>query len=285
MKFRVLTTVFITIFCANDVLAQTKGMQPIIDSHVHVKTTADDYPKPFEEYLEENKEFNLKYVFGITMADQGVMDETRARNDSLFSLAKKYPQFVPVCSVHPYDGHEAILELDRIVALGGKIIKLHPISQNFEILDQRVTTLVEAAGERNLIVLMDGFGLVIGDYLEDLLKLVLFNKKTNFIIAHMGGYDFTKLMGHHLVRRYHPYMFDNLWFDFSATVIMAADSPFQDQLEWIIRTVGTDRVLFGSDDPTGTLTETMEAFDKYNFTAEERNLILYNNAAKLLRLD
>ena len=92
-------------------------------------------------------------------------------------------------------------------------------------------------------------------------------------------------MGHKIIRRNHPYMFNNLWFDISATILMMVDSPYQEQLEWIIRNVGTDRVLFGSDDPTTTLSESIEAFYKYNFNEDERTQILYKNAAALLKLD
>lgn len=285
MKLHILTTLFLIVFSINKVAGQNINQQPIIDAHVHVKTIPNDHPKTLEEYLEENKSFNLKYIFGITMADKGVMKETMARNDSLFALAKKYPQLIPVCSVHPYDGEEAIRELDRIVSLGGKIIKLHPISQNFEILDERIEQFVEAAGERDLIVLIDGYGLVMGDYFEDLLKVALLNKNTKFIIAHIGGYDFHKLIGHKIVRRNHPYMFNNLWFDISVTIAMVADSPYQEHLEWIIREVGTDRVLFGSDDPSTTLSESIEAFNKYDFNEKERSQILYENAARLLGIN
>lgn len=285
MKLYILTTVFLTVFSINKVIAQAISQQPIVDAHAHIKTIPDDHPKTLEEYLEENKAFNLKYVFGVTMADKGVIKETMARNDSLFALSKKYPQLIPVCSVHPYDEEEAIQELDRIVALGGKIIKLHPISQNFEILDERVTKLAEAAGERNLTILIDGYGLIYGNYFDNLLELALFNKETRFIIAHIGGADFYKLSGHKLLRRYHPYMFGNLWFDISATILMFVDSPYQEHLEWIIRNVGTERVLFGSDDPTGTLSESIEAFNKYNFNEQERAQILYENAISLLEIN
>ncbi len=44
-----------------------------------------------------------------------------------------------------------------------------------------------------------------------------------------------------------PYYTRNLWFDLSATAHFFADSPYEEQLVWVARQIGTDRLLFGSD--------------------------------------
>ena len=103
-------------------------------------------------------------------------------------------------------------------------------------------------------------------------------------MAHMGGTDFHKFAGIKLLQTAMPGVFNNLLFDISTTVYMYADSPYKSQLEWIIRTVGVDRVLFGTDQPTVSLSDALNAFYKLDFDDTERERILYKNAIELLDL-
>jgi len=45
-----------------------------------------------------------------------------------------------------------------------------------------------------------------------------------------------------------------------------------------------DRVLFGSDQPSVSLSDALNAFDKLDFNDSEREKILYKNAIELLEL-
>ena len=138
-------------FTFNNIVAQNPS-HPIVDSHCHIKTSpADEMFVTMEEYFAENISFNIKYVFGLTMAKKGKIEEMKTQNDSLFSMARRNSKFIPVCSVHPADGEVAIEELRRIKNLGGKIIKLHPITQQFSILSNEVYDVSRVAGELGLI--------------------------------------------------------------------------------------------------------------------------------------
>ncbi|MCO5241839.1 MAG: amidohydrolase family protein [Chitinophagaceae bacterium] len=272
-------------FIYSNLMAQTPSY-PIVDSHCHIKThLTDDIFMTMEEYFAENKSINIKYLFGISFVQrQGNLEEMKVRNDSLFSMARRDSRFIPVCSVHPNDGDAAIEELRRIKDFGGKIIKLHPITQNFPILSNEVFNVARVAGELGLIILIDGYGFVIPNYVEHLLKLAMSNPRTKFIIAHMGGTDFYKLGGLNLVQTLNPGLLSNVWYDLSATVKIYADSPYKSQLEWVIRNIGIDRVLFGTDNPVTSLSEALNAFYKLDFNETEKENILYKNAVKLLRL-
>ena len=271
-------------FTFSNIVAQNPS-HPIVDSHCHVKTNpADVMFVTMEEYFVENISFNIKYVFGLTMAQKGKIEEMKAQNDSLFSMARRDSRFIPVCSVHPADGDVAIDELRRIKSLGGKIIKLHPITQQFPILSNEVYGVSRVAGELGLIILIDGYGFVVPNYVEHLVTLAINNPKTKFIIAHMGGTDFYKLGGFNLVKTLNPELLENVWYDLSATVIIYVDSPYKSQLEWVIRSVGVDRVLFGTDNPIASLSEALKAFYKLNFDDTERENILFKNAIGLLGL-
>ena len=256
---------------------------PVVDAHCHIKTSPDERIfQTMEEYFADNESVNIKYLFGITMARKGDIERMKAKNDSLFSMSKREARFIPVCSVHPSDIEAAIEELHRIKGLGGKIIKLHPITQNFSILGDETLRVVRTAGELGLVILIDGMGNA--GYLDQLLELAIYCGNTKIIIAHMGGTDFHKLAGFNLIKTSNSDWFRNLWFDISTTVYLYADSPYKSQLEWIIRTVGVDRVLFGSDQPTVSLSNALKAFDKLDFNGSERERILYKNAIALLDL-
>lgn len=276
---RTLCFIVLCFICIN--LAGQNPSHPIVDAHCHIKTSPDERSyQTMEEFFADNKSVNIKYLFGITVARPGNIERMKAKNDSLFSMSKRDARFIPVCSVHPSETEAAIEELHRIKELGGKIVKLHPMTQNFSILDDKTLLVVRTAGELGLVILIDGMG-----NLDPLIELAIVCSNTKIIIAHMGVSDFHKLVGFNLFRKAVPDAFKNLFFDISVISFLYADSPYQTQLEWIIKTVGVDRVLFGSDHPSVSLSDALKAFYKLDFNDFERERILYKNATELLDLE
>ena len=105
--------------------------------------------------------------------------------------------------------------------------------------------------------------------------------RTQFIFAHMGGMEFRFWNILALVRTAENLFADNVYFDISGTVLLAAGSPLQDEFVWTLRNVGIDRVLVGSDHPQIGLGRTVQALDKLDLTAEEKAKILSGNARRL----
>jgi uncharacterized protein len=73
-----------------------------------------------------------------------------------------------------------------------------------------------------------------------------------------------------------------VWIDISVTATMLAGSPFAEQLAWVLRKVGVDRVVFGSDYPVDEPLTAIRAVVELGFTDEEQAAILHNNADALL---
>jgi uncharacterized protein len=63
---------------------------------------------------------------------------------------------------------------------------------------------------------------------------------------------------------------------------MFANSPFAEQLSWVLRKVGADRVIFGSDYPLDDPLGAIQAVGQLGFGETEQQAILHDNAAQLL---
>jgi uncharacterized protein len=75
---------------------------------------------------------------------------------------------------------------------------------------------------------------------------------------------------------------DNIYFDISGTVVLAADSPLEAEFVWTLRNVGIDHVLLGSDYPQFSLAQTLEALERLDLDENEKAKIRYTNAMRLL---
>ena len=258
--------------------------EPVFDSHVHLREGEASLLK-FEAEVK---------AAGIDLAGVGAMwfggphqalagdpAAIRAGNDGLIALAAKHPEVVPIGTVHPYDGQAALDELVRIAGRGVKTLKIHPHTQRFAIADPRVLALMTKAGELGMAVLIDNAGIVPGDC-EDLFNLAVRAQKTRFIFAHMGGANFRFWNILVLARTADGFGLDNVNFDISGTVLLAAGSPIEKEFVWTMRNVGIDHVMLGSDYPQMPLARMVEALDKLDLTQEEKSAILSGNARRIL---
>jgi predicted TIM-barrel fold metal-dependent hydrolase len=80
-------------------------------------------------------------------------------------------------------------------------------------------------------------------------------------------------------------MADNFHFDISAAVVLAADSPLEDEFVWTMRNVGIDDLLLGSDFPQLSLPQTLDALERLKLTEEEKRKLRWENANRWCGLD
>jgi predicted TIM-barrel fold metal-dependent hydrolase len=264
---------------------QAANAQQIIDSHVHLW----DGEKSIGEYEAQVKAAGLTitgfggmWFGGPNQALAGNPDDIRARNDALIALAKKHPEMLPIATVHPYDGAAALAELERVAGLGVKRLKIHPHTQKFDPADPRVLTLVKRAGELGFVVVIDNANIVPGGDSEKLFNLALQAPKTKFIFAHMGGLNFRFWNILKLARTAEGLFGDNIYFDISAMVTIAADAPIEPEFIWTMRNVGIDHILLGSDYPQFSMKQTLDAFEKLDLSEAEKAKIRHDNAKALL---
>jgi len=218
----------------------------------------------------------------ITIAWPHDLERTRARNDGLLRLARDSGGFFyPVCSVHPADRGAALAEIERVAAAGAAWLKLHPNNQHFDVADPAVVQLVRKATEHGLPVLFDAYSPWDADQPGKFVNLAMAVPEARLILAHAHGPGFPQLLVYDVVGRY-PGWGRNVWIDISVTGLLLAGGPFAEQFTWVMRKVGTDRVIFGSDFPLDEPLNAARAVAELGFTDAEQAAILHDNAAGLL---
>ena len=171
-------------------------------------------------------------------------------------------------TLHP-DSPDPEKDIEQILSLGLKGIKLHPEIQGFCIDDPAILRFFEIAGERL------PFLLHLGDKRYDksnpnrMKKVLESFPHVRFIGAHFAGWSLWEEATYTLKG------YDNLIAD-SCSALYAL-SP--EKAVELIHAFGTDRILFGTDYPLMSPLEEMERFDRLSLTETEREKILYRNAA------
>lgn len=279
---RIVVLAVLLSLCSPSVFAQA----PVFDVHVHLR----EGEASLKAYRDDVAAADLKlsglaamWFGGPYQAREGAPADVRARNDALIALAGKHADVVAVGTVHPYDGQAALDEVARIASRGVKMLKLHAHTQRFDVADPRVLAVVRKAGEVGMVVLLDNANILPGDS-EELFNLAAQAPKTKLVLAHMGGLNFRFWNILFLARTADGFALDNVYFDISATILLAADSPIEDEFLWTLRNVGIDRVLLGSDYPQISLARTVQALERLDLTEEEKAKVRDRNARRLLGL-
>jgi predicted TIM-barrel fold metal-dependent hydrolase len=260
------------------------GEPKIFDLHVHLHEGEGSIAKYEQQLAAAHVSvagFGGMWFGGPHQAPAGQIAKTRANNDASIAWAARPPGMLPIATVHPYDGQEAIDELVRVAKRGIKVLKLHAHTQQFDVTDPRVLALVKRAGELGVIVLMDNAGIIPGDC-ENLFNLAVQSPGTKFIFAHLGGLNFRFWNIILAARTAEGFFSDNIYFDISGTTVIVAGSPIQAEFVWTLRNVGVDHVLLGSDYPQFSLPQTLAAFDRLGLTDSEKDAIRFGNASRLL---
>jgi uncharacterized protein len=258
----------------------------IIDAHTHPMLDPDesivDAPHPPENYRSLVNGTPIERAAAITIAWPNNLPRTRARNDALLQLAEDSGGFFyPVCSVHPADGRAALDEVDRVAAAGAAWLKLHPNTQQFDVADPAVADVVKRATDNGLPVLFDAYSPWDANQPGKFANLALAVPDAKLILAHAHGPGFPQLLVYDVVGRY-PGWQRNVWIDISVTGMMLAGGPLAEQFTWVLRKVGTDRIIFGSDYPLDNPLTAVGAVTDLGFDDAEQAAILHDNAENLL---
>lgn len=265
-------------------------MQKVINSHCHI------YPKKIAaKAVEGIGDFYDLYMSLDGSVDDLIRDgskvgvvhylvhsvattpkQVKSINEFISDEVKAHPDiFTGFGTLHP-DSEDIEEDLDYLIELGLKGVKVHPDFQQFALNEERAFKMGEAINDRGLPIMIH-----CGDFRynysnpEQLKPFIDRFPEMTVIGAHFAGWSIWEEATEQLAGT------PNLIVDLSSSLY--ALSP--ETAERLIREYGADKVLWATDFPMWESQSEMEMFNKINLTDEERNMIIYENAARLLGLD
>ncbi|MHB1419927.1 MAG: amidohydrolase family protein [Bacillota bacterium] len=280
-------------------------MGKIIDMHVHPNT--EEYWRSGGKYLERAasyfglkvkvqtieemaEEFRALNIMGVLLAWDAETNTglPPVSNDYIANAVQRFPDtFIGFASVDPWKGQRALAELDRAInELHLRGVKFHQSAQAFYPNDRRFYPLWEKCTELKVPVLfhmgMSGLGAGVPGG-----SGILLDYTCPIYIDHVAA-DFPGLT----IIGAHPAW---PWENEMLAVALTKSNVYMDLSGWspkylsptIVQYANTllkDRFVFGSDAPFIKPQKWLADFEKVAFKEEVRNLILYENARKILNI-
>ncbi|HEY8422927.1 MAG TPA: amidohydrolase family protein [Thermoclostridium sp.] len=258
----------------------------IIDIHTHI----------FPDKVAEKAVLNIGNYYNLKMSGKGTVDDlletgrqngvekfvvhssathaeqVRAINDFIAKTAKEHDNIIGFGTLHPGIKNPDA-EVQRIISSGLKGIKLHPEFQNFNIDDRSMMPIYASIqGKLPLLIHMgdENRDSSSPERLSNVLRLF---PDLTVIAAHFGGYRMWNDSCRYLTGK-------NLYMDTSSSLAFLKPEEAVN----MIRNHGAGKFLFGTDYPMWDFSEELDRFLNLDLTEQEKDAILYSNAARLLNI-
>ena len=195
-------------------------------------------------------------------------------NRFILEARAKYPdRIVPFAALHP-DMQDIPAAVDKLIAQGFKGVKIHPDIQRFVVDAPHSLDMLAAVAGRLPVLIHCGDTRYDFDGPERILNLHRLLPNLTIIGAHFGGWSQWEaanalLAGH-----------EGIVVDCSSSLYTLE----KETAAKMIRRMGAENVLFGSDYPMWTPGGELEKFLSLPLSAAEQEAVLWNNAARLLKL-
>lgn len=282
-------------------------MPKAIDMHVHLPTASflDGAIKPFKVAAEtffrgtvpvrEMDEVAALYeqldIVGVLLAwdAETATGLPPLTNDEVADVVKKYPrQFVGFASVDPWKGKRAVEEMGRAIKELGMIgAKFHPGVQAFYPNDTRFYPLYEKIVELNVPSLFHTGTNGLGAGTPGGMGIKMDYTRPIYLDHVAADFPQMTIIGAHPAWPWHEEMLaiighkSNVFMDLSGWSPKYIPKAIMDEARNRLQ----DRILFGSDYPFIMPQRWLADFDSLeNFSPEVRKKILYDNAARILKL-
>ena len=205
------------------------------------------------------------------------------RNEWTCDVSREHPELFAFIGLVPEMGSEAMLdELEDKLAKGARGLKLHPAECAFYPANPALWPVYRRCEELGLPVLTHA-----GEFYMPMesARLRFFGPvlqafpRLKLVLAHLGKPDFAEA-------REIAATFPNAYFDTSTAITggQHADQVPPGEEVRLIREIGVERVLFGTDFPWLSQERDVEFISRLGLSEGERRAILGENAARLLGL-
>lgn len=273
----------------------------IIDSHVHLHPTEEvgkmvvemigvpyySYGTP-DNYLKDMKSAGIDKAVIVSFAP-----DNQLKNNNFWTVAitrpgknkpAKYPMLIPFISVSPtMNGRTMIEELEHKYKWGMKGLKIHPVAQDFAPDDERLFPVYKWLIKHDLPITAHSGMNVDGESRfgepERWISVLEEFKDLKLILAHMGGGFWDQTV--EIADKFPQVMFDTA---ISISYINSPTTLNDEEAADLIKTIGAERILFGSDYPWIDPSKDIKNIKSLDLTEKEKKLILGENAARLFNL-
>jgi predicted TIM-barrel fold metal-dependent hydrolase len=243
------------------------NITPIIDFHAHVGTGAHKQFAP-EELLRQMDQYDIERSV-LCPVDEYIAVKNREGNEYLAKTIREYKdRFYGLAVANPWYGAEAVATLRHALDNGLQGLKINSILQGFMLCDPVIEPLLEVAQECKVPVYAHT-GSMNNALPFQLLELATRFPEVSFVMGHMAYSDF--------------------WYDVipvlerGANILVETSHAPPDLITAVIRKLGVERVLFGSDVPESGYAIEIGKFEWLNLSKTELDAVFSANARKLLK--
>ncbi len=240
----------------------------LFDAHSHIGDFPEMniYKRSAEELLRYMDRFNIRYS-----AISSITKRSREDNEMVARTLKAYPdRFVGLAHIDPNLRKDAVSELERCLALGFKGIKLHPVWDNFRVIDLDLMSplLDRIASERVPIMIHTGnYPMSVPIHVATLAQQY---PKIKFICAHMGVDSTAEAITSARLSQ-------NVYLETSG-------SSSAGEVEQAVKQIGSDRFLWGTDPPYGNFIAEFYKIISLDIDDQEKQKIFWDNTASLYKV-
>jgi hypothetical protein len=250
----------------------------VIDCHCHLGEYSEVHiPRNnLDEMLKTMGDLGIDVACISSFASVG--PDWKFGNDIVAKVIRRYPgRFIGYAVINPNYPDSIDNELSRCFdKLGMKAIKLHPVWHSYPINGPNYVPVFEYAEANKLTILSHTWG----SY-ETLSTLAENYPHLNFIVAHAGGWDGRNISNPILIdykildaaKKY-----DNIYLDLAATLV------YLGAVEHLVRKVGAEKILYGSDFPLHSPSYQLGRVVYARIDEREKREILGGNAGRPFRI-
>ena len=265
-------------------------MQKIVNAHCHIypEKIADKAVIGIRDFYDLDMSLNGK-VEGLLRDGEKVgvthylvhsvattPKQVKSINEFIAESVNQHPdKFTGFGTLHP-DSDDVQGDFDYLIELGLKGVKLHPDFQQFAMNEERAFKIGEVVRDGKVPMQVH-----CGDFRynysnpEQIKPFLDEFPEIHFIGAHFAGWSIWEKATEKLAGT------PNLYVDISSSLYdLSAETAVE-----LIHAYGSDKVLWGTDYPMWESESEMEFFNRLDLTDRERSQILYENAARLLKLE
>jgi predicted TIM-barrel fold metal-dependent hydrolase len=221
-----------------------------------------------------------------------LVDKLRRQNEWICRTAAENPRLVPAISMQKvFSPEQMVEELKLRVSQGARIVKMLPGMYHEYPADKAFWPLYEACAELDVAIISDtgtlgqaDTGVAYGEP-ENFAKVLAAFPGLRLVMAHFPSAFWDQRVA--LAGRF-PYVYFDTSGSFGAPDVEVRDGHRAAAVEdaaRIIRAVGADRFMFGSDGPRFLFQPQLEQILGLDLTGEEKELILAGNARRIYRID